>query len=111
MTIEMAPEEHAGDPEASDAPPEPADVWVWGVRQVAGVVGQALLAARWLALLFILLEGLTWLITQNPDAVRDAGIGCAIFVALWAGGLFLGRFAAERDSPDPTRWFFRRRSR
>jgi hypothetical protein len=97
--------------EAEAAPPELADVWVWGVRQVAGVMGPLLLAGRWLVLLFLVVKGVTWWFIRDAAALRDAGIALAIFVAVWVGGYVLSRFAAEPGVPDPTGWLFRRHSR
>jgi hypothetical protein len=103
----VKPDAGEDDPEFT-TPPEPADVWVWGVRQIAGVLGPMLLAVRWFAVLFVFLKGITWAITQSPNELRDIGIGLAVFVALWLGGYILSRFAAEQDSPDPSLWIFRR---
>src|SRR5215216_4366784 len=85
-------------------PPELADWWVWGVRKVAAVVADLLLAARPLPLLFALLKGATWAFTRDPNELWGVAAGLAGFVAIWGGAILLGRFSAERDSPDPERW-------
>ncbi len=90
-------------------PPELADWWVWGVRKVAAVVADLLLAARIIPLLFALLKGATWVFTRDPNELWGAGAAVAGFFALWGGGMLLGRFSAERDSPDPERWLLRQR--
>ena len=90
-------------------PPELADWWVWGVRKIAAVVADLLLAARILPLLFALLKGGMWAFTRDPNDLWGAGAAVAGFFALWAGGLLLGHFSAERDAPDPERWLTRRR--
>ena len=92
-----------------EPPPELADWWVWGVRRVAAVIADLLLAARVLPLLFALLKGATWAFTRNPNELWGAGAGVAGFFALWGVGMLLGRFSAERDSPDPERWLHRQR--
>src|SRR4051794_37306797 len=66
-----------------------------------------LLAARVLPLLYLLLKGATWAFTRDPDELWGAGAALAGLVALWGGGMLLGRFSAERDSPDPERWLDR----
>ena len=93
----------------AETPPELADWWVWGVRKVAAVVASLLLAVRMVALLFVVLKGATWAFTRDPNELWGAGAALAGFVALWGGGMLLGRFSAERDSPDPERWLLRQR--
>jgi hypothetical protein len=91
------------------APPELADWWVWGVRKVAAVIADLLLAARLIPLLFAVLKGAMWAFTRDPNELWGAGAAVAGFFALWGGGMLLGRFSAERDSPDPERWLLRHR--
>ena len=86
-------------------PPELADWWVWGVRRVAAVVADLLLAARVIPLLFAVLKGFT----RDPNELWGAGAGVAGLFALWGGGMLLGRFSVERDSPDPERRLLRHR--
>ena len=88
-------------------PPELADWWVWGVRRVAAVVADLLLAARVIPLLFAVLKGAIWVFTRDPNELWGAGAGIAGLFALWGGGMLLGRFSAERVSPDPERWLLR----
>jgi hypothetical protein len=88
-------------------PPELADWWVWGVRRVAAVVADLLLAARVIPLLFAVLKGAIWVLARDPNELWGAGAGIAGLFALWGGGMLLGRFSAERDSPDPERWLLR----
>ena len=90
-------------------PPELADWWVWGVRRVAAVVADLLLAARVIPLLFAVLKGARWVLARDPNELWGAGAGIAGLCALWGGGMLLGRFSAERDSPDPERWLLRHR--
>ena len=92
-----------------DAPPELADWWVWSVRKVAAPIADLLLAARILPLLFALLKGATWAFTRDPNELWGVCAGLAGFVAVWYGAMLLGRFSAERDSPDPERWLLRQR--
>jgi hypothetical protein len=91
------------------APPELADWWVWGVRKVAAVIADLLLAARLIPLLFAVLKGAMWAFTRDPNELLGAGAGVAGFFALWGGGMLLGQFSAERDSPDPELWLLRQR--
>jgi hypothetical protein len=100
--------DHAQDQEV-DPPPELADWWVWGVRRVAAVIANLLLAARLLPLLFAVLKAATWAITRDSNDLWGAGAAVAGFFALWGGGMLLGQFSAERDSPDPERWLMRHR--
>ena len=93
-----------------ESPPELADWWVWGVRRIAAPIADLLLAARALALLFALLKVATWAFTRDPNELWGAGAGLAGLVALWGGGMLLGHFSAERDSPDPERWLRYRRA-
>lgn len=93
----------------ADPPPELADWWVWGVRKVAAVIADLLLAARVVPLLFAVLKGVTWAFTRDPNELWWAGAGIAGFVALWSGAMLLGRFSAEPSSPDPERWLLRQR--
>jgi hypothetical protein len=102
--------EETEDPGA-EPPPELADWWVWGVRKAAALIADLLLAARPLPLLFAVLKGATWAFTRDPNELWQAGAGIAGFFALWGGGMLLGRFSAERDSPDPERWLRYRRAR
>jgi hypothetical protein len=90
-------------------PPELADWWVWGVRKVAAVVADLLLATRLIPLLFAVLKGATWAFTRDPNELWGACAAVAGFFAIWGGGMLLGRFSAERDSPDPERWLLRHR--
>ena len=94
-----------------EPPPELADWWVWGVRRIAAPIADLLLSARVLPLLFALLKGATWAFTRDPNELWGAGAGLAGLVALWGGGVLLGRFSAERDSPDPERWLRHRRAK
>jgi hypothetical protein len=93
----------------ADPPPELADWWVWGVRKVAAEIADLLLTVRPLPLLLAVLKGATWAFTRDPNELWGAGAGVAGFFALWGGGMLLGRFSAERDSPDPERWLLRHR--
>lgn len=90
-------------------PPELADWWVWGVRKIAAVVADLLLAARVIPPLFAVLKMATWVFTRDPRDLWEAGAAVAGFFALWGGGMLLGRFSAERDSPDPELWLLRHR--
>ena len=92
-----------------EPPPELADWWVWGVRRIAAPIADLMLAARVLPLLYLLLKGATWAITRDPIELWGAGVALAGLVALWGGGMLLGRFSAERDSPDPDLWLLRHR--
>jgi hypothetical protein len=107
----MSDDRTADDTQDQDAsaPPELADWWVWGVRKVAAVIADLLLAARLIPLLLAVLKGATWAFTRDPNELWGAGAGVAGFFALWSGGMLLGRFSAERDSPDPERWLLRDR--
>jgi hypothetical protein len=98
-------------PEAPDAEPAPelADWWVWGVRQVAGVIAPLLFAARSLAVLFVVLKLINWWLSNDRDALRQVGYGIVAFVAFWLLALLLHQFATERDAPDPGRWLTSRR--
>ena len=93
-----------------EPPPEFADWWVWGVRRIAAPIADLLLSACLLALLFALLKVATWAFTRDPNELWGAGAGLAGLVALWGGGMLLGHFSAERDSPDPERWLRYRRA-
>jgi hypothetical protein len=97
-----------GDQETG-TPLEFADWWVWGVRKVAAVFADLLLAARILPILFLVLKAVTWAFTRDPNELWGAVAAGAAFFALWGVGLLLGRFSAERDSPDPERWLARHR--
>ena len=101
---------HDTQDQEEEPPPELADWWVWGVRWIAAPIADLLLAARILPLLFALLKGATWAFTRDPNELLGAGAGLAGLVALWGGGMLLGRFSAERDSPDPERWLRYRRA-
>lgn len=90
-------------------PPDLADWWVWGVRQVAGLVADIMFAARPLAALYAVLTGVMWYFDRNPDQERQLAIAIGALIGLWGGGLLLGRFAWEQDSPDPMRWLRGRR--
>ena len=92
-----------------DSPPEPADWWVWGVRKVAALIADLMLSARMLPLLLAALKVATWAFTRDSNELWVAGAAVAGFFALWGGGMLLGRFSAERDSPDPERWLLRHR--
>jgi hypothetical protein len=101
-------EDHAVDDtqdQETDPPPELADWWVWGVRKVAAVIADLLLAVRVVPILFAVLKGATWAFTRDSNELWGAGAGVAGFLAVWGGAMLLGRFSAERDSPDPERWF------
>ena len=93
-----------------EPPPELADWWVWGVRRVAALIADLLFAVRFLPLLFVLYKVAIWGFTRDPNELLGAGAGVAGLVALWGGGMLLGRFSAERDTPDPERWLRRRRA-
>jgi hypothetical protein len=93
-----------------ESPPELADWWVWVVRRVAAVIADLLFAVRFVPLLFVLLKAATWAFTRDPNELWGVGAGVAGLVALWGGGMLLGRFSAERDSLDPERWLRRRRA-
>ena len=60
-----------------EPPPELADWWVWGVRKVAAVIADLLLAARVLPLLFAVLKGATWAFTRDPNDLWGAGAAVA----------------------------------
>jgi hypothetical protein len=92
-----------------EPPPELADWWVWGVRKVAAVIADLLLAARLIPLLFAVLKGATWAFTRDPYELWGAGAAVVGFFALWGGGMLLGRFSAEQNSPDPEHWLLRHR--
>jgi hypothetical protein len=92
----------------AESPPELADWWVWDVRKAAAVVADLLLAARLIPLLSAVLKGATWAFTRDPNELWGAA-AVAGFFALWGGGMLLGRFSAERDSPDPERWLMLQR--
>ena len=47
------------------------------------------------------------MLARDPNELWGAGAGIAGLFALWGGGMLLGRFSAERDSPDPERWLLR----
>ncbi len=94
----------------AELPPELADWWVWGVRKVAAVVADLLLTARIIPILFAVLKGATWVFTRDPNELWGAGAAVAGLFALWGGAMLLGRFSAERDSPDPERWLRYRRA-
>jgi len=66
------------------------------VRKGAALIADLLLAARFFPLLFAVQKGATWAFTRDPNE-------------LWGAGMLLGRFSAERDSPDPERWLLRHR--
>lgn len=93
-----------------EPPPELVDWWVWGVRRVAAVIADLLFAVRFIPLVFALFKGTTWAFTRDPNELWGVGAGVAGLVALWGGGMLLGRFSAERDTPDPERWLRRRRA-
>ena len=95
------------DPEIGP-PPELADWWVWGVRKIAAFVADLMLAVRPVAIIAVLGKGVMWGLTRDMGELWRAGAGVAAFFALWGGGLLLGRFSAERDTPDPDRWLMRR---
>jgi hypothetical protein len=105
----MTDDSTADETQDQEAPPEVADWWVWGVRKVAAVIADLLLAARPIVLLLAVLKGAMWAFTHNPNELWGAGAAIAGFFALWGGGMLLGRFSAERDSPDPERWLLRHR--
>ena len=94
----MTDDRTAHDPQDQEAepPPELADWWVWGVRRVAAVIADFLHSVRFIPLVFILFKGAMWAFTRDPNE-------------LWGAGMLLGRFSAERDSPDPERWLLRHR--
>ena len=92
-----------------ESPPELADWWVWGVRKVAALIADLMLSARMLPLLLAVLKVATWAFTRDSNELWIAGAAVAGFFALWGGGMLLGRFSAERDSPDPERWLLRHR--
>jgi hypothetical protein len=100
---------HDTQDQEAEPPPELVDWWVWGVRRIAAPIADLLLAARVLPLLFLLLKGATWAFTRDPNELWGAGAAGAGLVALWGGGMLLGRFSAERDSPDPECWWLRHR--
>ena len=77
-----------------ETPPELADWWVWGVRRVAAVIADLLLAARFIPLLFAVLKGATWAFTRDPNELWGAGAAMGGFVALWGGGMLLRLFRA-----------------
>jgi hypothetical protein len=102
---------HETQDQEEEPPPELADWWVWGVRRVAAVIADLLFAVRFIPLLFVLLKGATWAFTRDPNELLGAGAGVAGLVVLWGGGMLLGRFSAERASPDPERWLRYRRAK
>ena len=105
----MTEDRAADDTQDQEVPPELADWWVWGVRKVAAFIADLLLAARLIPLLFAVLKGATWVFSRDPNELWGAGAAVAGFFALWGGGMLLGRFSTERDSPDPERWLLRHR--
>ena len=107
MTDDPTP--HDTEDQEEESPPELADWWVWGVRRIAAPIADLLLAIRVLLLLLALLKGATWAFTRDPNELWGVGAGVAGFFALWGGGMLLGRFSAERDSPDPDLWLLRHR--
>jgi hypothetical protein len=102
------PQRHDRVASEADSPPEIADWWVWGVRKTAAVFADLFLAARGIAVLFILFKAAVWYFTRDPGELVQLGLGVAALLALWGVGLLLGRFSAERDTPDPERWLRRR---
>ena len=104
-TADVAPDQE------EEPPPELADWWVWGVRRVAAVIADLLFAVRFIPLVFVLFKGATWAFTRDPNELLGAAAGVAGLVALWGGGMLLGRFSAERNSPDPERWLRYRRAK
>ena len=106
MTDDLTPHDTEDQEESA---PELVDWWVWGVRRIAAPIADLLLAIRVLLLLLALLKGATWAFTRDPNELWGAGAGVAGFFSLWGGGMLLGRFSAERDSPDPEHWLHRHR--
>jgi hypothetical protein len=100
---------HDTQDQEAEPPPELADWWVWGVRRIAAVIADLLLSVRFVPLVFVLLKGAMWAFTRDSNELWGAGAGVAGFFALWGGGMLLGRFSAEQDSPDPERWLHRHR--
>ncbi len=92
-----------------ETPPELTDWGVWGVRRVAAVIADLLFSVRFFPLVFVLYKGAMWAFTRDLNELWGAGAGVAGFFALWGVGMLLGRFSAERDSPDPERWLQRHR--
>lgn len=103
----------ADEPLANESEPAPelVDWWVWGVRNIAGVVGDLLLAARGVIVLIALVKLGTWYFTRNDSDLYQAGSVAVGFVAAWGIGILLGRFAWSRETPDPMRWRRRQRRR
>jgi hypothetical protein len=110
MSPDETPSNHAAEPEPGP-PPELADWWVWGVRKTAGVFAELVQRARLIALLAIAYKAITWALTNDPTELIHLGVAVAAIPLLWGLGLLLGRFSAERDSPDPERWLAQRRRR
>ena len=80
------------------------------MRRVAAVIADLLFAVRFIPLGFAVLKVATWVFTRDPNELWGAGAGLAGLVAIWGGGMLLGHFSAERDSPDPERWLRYRRA-
>jgi hypothetical protein len=70
------------DQEEAGPPPELADWWVWGVRKVAAMIADLLLAIRLIPLLFAVLKGATWAFTRDPNELWGTGTAVAGFFAL-----------------------------
>ena len=94
-------------PVTNEEQPPLADWWVWGVRKVAAVAADLLLAARALAIIFIFVKAVFWVFTREPRELHELGVGVAAFFLLWGIGLLLGHFSAERELPDPEGWLRR----
>jgi hypothetical protein len=101
------------DPAAAEPapPPELADWWVWGVRRVAAIVADLLLAARAIAVIVILLKAGLWVFSRETRELVELGLAAGALALLWAIGLLLGRFSVERELPDAESWLHRRRRR
>ena len=52
----------------NEPPPEPADWWVWGVRKIAAVAADLLLAARTMMILVAFLKGMMWCSLATPTS-------------------------------------------
>ena len=88
-------------------PPELADWWVWGVRRVAAVVADLLLAARVIPLLFAVLKGAIWVLARDPNELWEPAPALRDSSRSGAGACCWDDSPRSGDSPDPERWLLR----